>query len=242
MFNVDYKETYYLVDRDKGRTVELGNFDKMIRYISHIVNFRKGCFREKFPYEKFDFSGNDKGYVSVVECDWKKCPVHSYRNGSVEIDRWELRYVQVDRLKMMARPYMVIDSNGRIVDIRRFETQIKAAQESRSDWRYYNKKLGEDFEVGEKFIPYAWLDNPKPVSRYRCGPVFGIHKRNRWFRYCRNSKLFHNFRLSQNPEAKVRNKAKIEHWDMWDDCYRHIDRSWKTNSKCRHQWEKHLSH
>lgn len=215
MYKVDYNEVYYLVDRKRGKTEELGSFEEMIACVARKIDTSK---YKAYLYGDFDFSGNDFKVKVKIE------------------------YFPFKRTKeFVACPYMILDSKGRIIDVRLFDKQIRAILNSPS--KYYNdSRIDETFQAGDKFIPYRWHMPQNTVSKFRRGSVFGIHcykpSKNS---YLRRSKLYHNFCLSQNPEAMVRNKAKIEHWDLWDDCYRHTDRSWKTSCKCRHQWEKKLS-
>ena len=71
MYTIENKCTYYLVDRNKGNTFEIGNYNELIDYLSN--GFTRGS-----NYENFDLTGNDKSWQEVWYWDWKKVLIFAY--------------------------------------------------------------------------------------------------------------------------------------------------------------------
>ena len=86
----------------------------------------------------------------------------------------------------------------------------------------------------------------KPTYRYttRTSRRQGRH-RHRGVHYRRAPKLGTVRRFSYIPEYQKFVKAKERAYSLpqyWDDCTRLVSGSWKSQTKCRKQWEKNLSH
>ena len=74
---------------------------------------------------------------------------------------------------------------------------------------------------------------------FRNGPVPHTGKRNKYRYFCRLPRTKQIKTVFANPEMKEFNRSGIKmvpKW--WDDCPRVLQRSWKVQSKARHQWQK----
>jgi hypothetical protein len=81
--------------------------------------------------------------------------------------------------------------------------------------------------------------NMRHPPKYRQEPVPYTKKRYRGGPDYHAPKTFHIFRMFADPEQRpfCRGTTKmIPSW--WDDSYRHNQRSWKEQSKSRHQWQR----
>ena len=82
--------------------------------------------------------------------------------------------------------------------------------------------------------------------KFRHGSVVNTGHSN-WHRgtYYRVPKLKNVKTLNSSCEEEtkqfVKAKYKVKNLPVWDDRVRHNDRSWKTNSKVKRQWMKHLN-
>ena len=133
-------------------------------------------------------------------------------------------YIQRDYLTgaktTYLRPYLLMDGLGRIIDPKMFSKEIQTELvKVQNEKRHYMYVHSQSF-------------------RYRIDPVprTGV-RHGKYYRSMQN--WAHNYRLDHNPEHEefIRKKARIpDPWefDPWEPCYR----SWKHNTKHRHQWEK----
>ena len=123
------------------------------------------------------------------------------------------------------RPKAFIDSEMRFIDIRPFEPTIRKLYDERQ------KRLRKRW-YWHTDIPYV----------YRFDPVPTISKCHH-YHYCRDWHTWkHDLTEYSIPEYAdyMRTKAKpANKWDI-EPC-RHFEKSWKHQTKCRHQWEKHLT-
>ena len=122
--------------------------------------------------------------------------------------------------EIVPRSTCFMDSAGRIINPRLFDRKtIRMA----------------DAAAG-KGIRYTACD----TYRFRNGPVPGVHKIRGG--YYRTWKSTQRGRVQDNiPEyaAYVRKGAvPADYWDV--EPRRHFEQSWKHQSKCRHQWERHM--
>lgn len=88
------------------------------------------------------------------------------------------------------------------------------------------------------YIPPIGRHNFKPQSKYRQEPVpyTSKHRGGSWWRKPRTK---HIFLIYDDPEHKEFNRGtkKIVP-SYWDDKIRRPQRSWKEQSKARHQWQR----
>ncbi len=233
MYEVKNETTYYMVNREKGKTYLIGNFDSLIRELARYIRFEKivdmGLHdpREaaKVLYAEWDFSGGDTYWGEEKKMVFGLTQVWDSINREYVWKRaWHYKRFPVK----FVRPYMIVDDCGRVIDFRQWEQFIR---ERRARITKYYRYIGEA-EAGEKFYlgRYAYTYN---IYRFRRGPVpyTGYKRRG----YSNLHKGIHN--TIRNADS-IRPKARVD-CDYWDR-YRHIDSSWKTNTKCRYQWQKHL--
>ena len=228
MHEVRDKTTYFFVDRSRGKTYYIGDFDKLIVFLAERIHFenRKDYVTQRFDkrdfiYDNWDFSSGDVHWVTDHKLVWER-----YFDWHIEkfVSGWHYKKVNY----LAARSYMIIDDHGSIIDFRIWESLINAARDrmvSRSLWgTTINAKCGEKL-YRYRFSPYAY--------HFRCGPVPGIHK----LRGCGHRPHKGLLNTIRNADT-IRPKARID-TDYWDN-FAHTDRCWKTNSKCRYQWQKNL--
>lgn len=104
---------------------------------------------------------------------------------------------------------------------------------------FYDKAL-QKFHENENKKHSVWWHNTRGHYRYRKDPVpyTGIH----YGGFGRNVKhWFRSYRQDRTPEHEpyVRKKAMVP--NTWDsEPFHHFEKSWKHQTKCRHQWEKNL--
>lgn len=109
---------------------------------------------------------------------------------------------------------------------------------------YARDKLLEQGWKGENQLTVLYLPFKKEKRFYhsfvyRKTPVPYTRKIRGGRRYGSSPRTKHIFMMYDNPEYKEFNRGSpklIPKW--WDDKARCYQRSWKEQSKCRHQWEK----
>ena len=233
MYEVKNETTYYMVDRREGKTYLIGNFENLIRELACRIHYEKVVDvgwhdpREaaKNLYADWDFSGGDTYWGKERKLIFGLTQVwNSIKHEYVWDYAWHYIYVDVK----WTRPYMIIDDGGRVIDFRQWEQLIRVCRARRT--KYYHTigeaKAGEKFYLGRYAHAYS-------IYRFRRGPVpYTGYKHRGWSNL---HKGIHNTIRNAND---IRPKARVD-WDYWDH-YRHSDSSWKTNTKCRYQWQKHL--
>jgi len=221
MHTVKKDEVFYLVDRragskgDKVEVNEITGFDALIRAAARIVNYNRQSviwhrFREFNPFADIDFSGGD---IECV-CDW----------------HGESFYRE--------KRYMFLNKDGGVVDVRPYEKEIKKAWTERQNWLFSDHAKNWRFDgnaedVGVRLKRYKYA-KPYEDFHFRCGTV-----PNTGSVYHSYTSKAHISQLAKNGDF-LRPKVRVSSYNLWDDRYRHTDRSWKSSYKCKHQWEKHL--
>lgn len=122
------------------------------------------------------------------------------------------------------RDIMIIDENNRIIDPRKYRDQVLHAFLTKQNRKYYP----------------SWHHNLEN-HKFRSEPVphTGKHTRG-WGRNVKH--WFKSYREDRIPEYKayVRKKAMVP--NTWEsEPFHHHEKSWKHQTKCRHQWEKHIN-
>lgn len=120
------------------------------------------------------------------------------------------------------RDIMIVDGHNRIINTRIFDEKAK---------RVYQFKQRR---------PYAWWRNTVPAHKFRREPV--PHTGSYYGKYGRNVKhWFKSYMQDRIPEHKpyVRKKAMVPNTWITEPTH-HFEKSWKHQTKCRHQWEKNL--
>lgn len=240
MYNIVEDIKYFVLDRyydtrnNRDKIFTFDSKEKLIDWLASVLSFKRDVYIfYGGPYYEFDFTGKDSEVVTKTESTY---------TWDIEESRWRTSYNYYKSRQL--KRYLVVREDDVIVDVRLFEKEVLELKEERARkhaskiW-YYTRYETEGAEQGEVFsIAPNWRDI-KQTYKYRQGPVPNIRKRRN---YGGNTKKFYRlFKQSTDPEygKYMRNKAKLTaiEWD-WEDYYRHIDKSWKTNTKNRHQWEK----
>lgn len=226
MYEVKDKVTYYFVNREEGKTFEIGNFDDMIIFLAKKLSFSLVNGRET-AFEHWDFSGGDIGHFTKFEKEWGLTRVWVAAENKYD---WRYAYHAVIKHYRAPKPYMVVDSEGRVIDSRIHVDKIKRVKPVSYDFKRRN-----DFVYGEKLVRYRYhKDSQNDFFFYRCSPVPYVHHYKSWGRG--THKGIHNT-IRNNEYCRPKARVPVDYWDNFP----HIDRSWKRNHKCRYQWMKHIS-
>lgn len=123
------------------------------------------------------------------------------------------------------RPYAFVDPWFKIIDLRNYVDKIM----------FYAT-------IPKKKIKWNRLShcNKCDIPEFRKGPIpmTGVNHSHRGSLY-RHPKTLNEMKLNSDVEEKeyVRPKRRPNNLpNVWDEKIRHIDKSWKTNSKKRKQW------
>ena len=152
-----------------------------------------------------------------------------WREGSPYYNNWILdkinmnfqdEYITSDwfgNIERYTRPWVLMDEENRIVDPRKFYDDIIAYERP-----VYQRKY--------------------PHHVFRRGPVPGTghHRHGHYYRSVHYGQII---RMLKHPDFEQYGRKR--HYQNMDQVYfdypiRHCDKSWKTSTKCRKQWEKHL--
>lgn len=228
MYEVRDKTTYFLVDRNRNKTYYIGNFDALIETLSKRIHFenRRDYITQRFDkrdfiYDNWDFSGNDTHWVNEYKLVYER-----YFDWHTEkfITGWHYKSINY----LAARPYMIVNDRGGVIDFRKWEKLIADVRDKMCDYPPWGTT--ENAEYGDRLRHYRYSD---ATYTFRCGPVPHVHKLRGWGH--RPHKGLLNTLRNANS---IRPKARID-VDYWDN-FAHSDNSWKTNTKCRKQWMKNL--
>lgn len=148
-------------------------------------------------------------------------------------------------LKKLNNPYryIIYDNFNRIINVQDFEKEASKLfniYKGQNEGNYLNGRWGYYFlnTVNKKRKKYNKYHNYSDNYEYRKDPVPYTHK-YRGGPYQRGPRTAKIVRMYKNPEYKEFNRGSvtmIPTW--WDDKRRTVQRSWKSQSKFRHQWEK----
>ena len=138
-------------------------------------------------------------------------------------DEYYCRYLNC-RDSFALEEYFFTDGAGRNINISDLKDEI---------FELYDKAKAEltAYKPRKRTSPYYF--------KYRNGPVPHTKKTMRGGSCCTMRHVFEIYKDYANPEMKdyVRNRGDVPYW--WDDKFRTIQRSWKYQKKCRHQWQIH---
>ena len=207
------RKKYYIWDfRDNRYVDEFDTLDELIYFIA-------------------------QGYWETHELDWR-----TLESVSTIVNSF------IDRCACSAnegngRRYFIFDSYGRIINIhsledRAFAIYQKKMNEGGFDWMthhtFYMKLRGySNYYFNRKHRKVKKINYPE----FRRGPVpyTGKHGGGPW------QSGPHTFQIKKmyvNPEFKGYNRGSVKEVpSWWDDRDRCRQRSWKAQSKKRHQWE-----
>lgn len=137
------------------------------------------------------------------------------------------------------RRYFIFDGYTRIINIHSLEEQALALYQKRKSEGKINWYSHHIFymKLNSKNIPprCSYLIN---APNFREGPVPYTGKKWRGGPWQKGPHTFHIKKMYANPEFQFFNRGSVKDVpSWWDDKWRHNQRSWKTQSKKRHQWE-----
>lgn len=187
-------------------------FKEFPDFDSLITYFAKSEIADSgFPWRREPKGVLDKmnltGNDTYVNVTWTPCYYGSYSGMSAH------RAVAL-------RPYLLTDKAGRIINPHDFKADISKKREEITNTKpvyHYWRKL-PPFEYRREPVPYTGVRNTK----------YGRTVRH-WFRSYRQDRI-------PEYEQYVRKKGMVP--NVWDsEPFEPRYRSWKHNSKKRHQWE-----
>lgn len=127
------------------------------------------------------------------------------------------------------RIYVFFDKDNRIIDVRDYIDEIcyiSSLQNKRFKKRIFNPILFDKTGCYPKF-----RKEPVPHTGYR----YSLKS------FYRHPQTMNEMRQAANKEYKeyIRPKRRVKNLPtVYDDKYRSSDRSWKSQTKCRKQWQK----
>lgn len=228
MYSVNNVEYYKIYDAKN---------DKIIKYLyskDELVNFIAHCYSD--ITDSFYIEGKIYGYTLNIN------PITGQYYCSHLVNYFISNCTTI--LKELNNPYryIIYDNYNRIINVHNFE------QEALKRFNFLRNNKKEDFpwnfgtrfldNIGKKKKKYNKYHDYSDNYEYRKSPVPYTHK------YCggphqRGPRTAKIIRMYKNPEYKEFNRGSvtmIPTW--WDDKRRTVQRSWKSQSKFRHQWEK----
>lgn len=224
MYNTQNITIYYLRDYFTNEDRLIGNFDELIDFLANscrINEWNNNLISSKY-FEEINCTTNDFTHsIHMTEV----------KNG----DEYSRTYTDVYTIKQ----FLFYDNNYRIIDVREYkELVFKRFKINLNNYNY--KKRKDNFQTGETYLRNSWYC--KKPYKFRRGPVPGIHKR-KYGHYYKHPRIKQKLILASIPEYKEYIRPKeYETKSYWCDDYgpRHFDKSWKTNKKVKHQWQKNL--
>lgn len=170
--------------------------------------------------QEISLIGNEKDLIVFLAKNFRR---NYWSNQSISNTYFnDIAFCKKDSYEHNAR-WQFFDGFDRIIDIRIYKDRAFAL---------YEKELKIK---GSRRKSY-WIKNYKYKGFFRKDPVEGIHKRKGSCVKPRRIKAA--IATYFNPEHKDFNRGSKKNYPDWyDDFFRHIERSWKRQSKRRHQWK-----
>ena len=209
MYYPNQSEIYKILDFRNNSVLFEGSKDELIRMIA--MKYRSS------------FEAYQEGYFS----NFSKSPYYTYYTHSIYVN-WLIGHSFCGELPSEDKYYQLKDSSGRILNMKDFEEESFAFyiknKDKNSFFRFYippinRRKFKHQSKYRQEPVPYT--------SKYRGGS---------WWRKPHTK---HIFLMYDNPEYKEFNRGtKKLVPSYWDDKIRRPQRSWKEQSKARHQWQR----
>ena len=231
MHEVRDKTTYFFVDRSRDKTYYIGDFNELIVFLTKHIHFEN--LKLKAPKSQYNNFGkyNYRNCEDILEAvkpllNEHKLVFERYFDWHTEkfITGWHYK----DSNYLAARPYMIVNNRGSVIDFRKWEKLIVAARDKMCNYPAWGTTEGAEY--GDKLRRYRYSDI---TYTFRSSPVPYVHKYKHWCHRPHKGLL----NTIRNADS-IRPKARID-CDYWDN-FAHTDKCWKTNSKCRYQWQKNL--
>lgn len=233
MFVVNQERVYYVFDRADNRKNRIGSFEELISFLSQIVSCSYSPSGVELGFDDIDFSGSD---TSVM---------YHYNTALTEDGLQHFPEGKSNKYKQ----YVFLDETGAIVDVRLFAIEIFKEKSrgygSRCDRLPPNVPFEEYYIAGEKYYIGETFRNPSCIYTFRSGPVPYIHKpRSRYRHLFRRVSYKRYLSMYTNKHDRTMRKPRLMNLSpFWFDDfpYRKKEKSWKSSTKCRHQWEKNIN-
>ena len=227
MYSVNNIEYYKIYDAKGDKIIKyLYSKDELVDFIAHCFNITDFFYNEGRIYSYIPNINPISGeyYCSrLINCFISNCTTV---------------------LKELNNPYryIIYDNYNRVINIHNFE------QEALKRFNFLRNNKKEDFpwNFGTRFLDniskkkkkYNKYHNYSDNYEYRKDPVPYTHK-YRGGPYQRGPRTAKIVRMYGNPEYKRFNRGSVTMVPTWwDDRCRTVQRSWKSQFKFRHQWEK----
>lgn len=230
MHNIENKSNkFYVYIFSKQKEVYIGDEECLITFLVRHTSTSWGCVTNNC-FNNLNVTGKD-----IV--------LHYEREKRVTLDEFDEEIVNyVTKKIVIPKEYMFYDGYGRIVDVRVYRKKVFEAYNNIPDKPYYQIKRKDNREVGETYVCYKSWKGHTVYYKYRRGPVPGTGIiRGSYKKGFRKPKINSIRKQVSDPEVKdyIRKKSlpKLNGW--WDDYpWRDNEKSWKSQTKCRHQWQK----
>ena len=179
---------------------------------------------------------NEKDLIKFIASGWSRLPFTDTRGYNTILDT--LNYSGSDTYQngwydfvnhvwrhdaRYFRDKAILNQYGQVIDARKYKQAALALLHEENAKR-----------------TYRWYRQTPPYE-FRKDPVPFVHKRH-YGRYCRRWRNWkHNLLTDSIPEYREYVRTKAIQPDKWDvEPFEETSKSWKHNTKCRHQWEIHL--
>lgn len=230
---INKSDAFYVYIASKKTTYYIGNKKELITYLA------KG-------YRKYFYcNGITNTYFENINASG----VDSYDEFTEKI---EYKYDEFDELITIKtkvkikipKEYTFFDGLDRIIDVRIYQKEAEKEyyelNKEKKDYYSLKEKRKDNHKPGDIFVVSRYR-GPQVSYKFRRESVPYIHKL-KYSKYHRIPKLGALRKEQHNPEVSeyLRKKRKNIETSGWDYYRSKNQKSWKKQSKCRHQWEKNL--
>lgn len=167
--------------------------------------------------QKMSFIGNEKELILFLSRGFRYDYIYEILRNTY-FEKFVLSQSEYDNSYYEKR-WQFFDGFNRIIDIRIYKNEAFILYKRRGRRR-----------------KYCSIQNHKYKGSFRKEPVEGIHKYKG--SYVKPRRIKAAVSVYFNPEYKGFNRGSKKDYPGWyDDFSRHIEKSWKRQSKRRHQWK-----
>lgn len=235
MYNIEKKEGYILLDNKTNKKIKFDNWDSLVKYIGDVTEKNKNIF-----------SHICKNFVEIHNSIILDLNVTGkdicYRDERIENPNKNSIIPYIYNTYKDLRRYMVIKETGEGIIVSELLKDVQNYVTLKNQTE--DEKLRKWLDKGENAFFYYYKKKKLKYLKskditFRREPVIGTGRRHCW--NISNNKVKNKVLSNIDSETgKVyTSKYKVGDFDLWYGS-RHCDKSWKTSTKCRKQWEKHL--
>jgi len=217
MYQIHKAEYYKLYDAEVNSFIDyFYSDDELINYIARWFNYNHVYFyKNDISHQVFHNS-----FIEKCTCDKNQLLTYG-------------KYLYLKR-------FIIYDNYDRIINIHDYKKdafklwqyKYKKNNYNWSDYYFFKRrKINKKYSKWRRqFLNYEYRKDPVPyIHKIRGGG---------WWSSPHTAQII---RMYKNPEYKKFNRGSIKEVPTWwDDRYRRVQKSWKEQTKCRHQWEKNL--